>query len=218
VSDVEAAVDHVRAKLAVRPQTWMKYRTLVQKAERKKSSAQFADALEQALAEAGVYFYCERGRLRDCSLDETLSLSTTKIWEPGLPFADHRELGDFIKRHYRLLPPFRRCRTAEREKALVDDRGRVIVDLYLTEPKGVVVCELEYDSGRFEPASQIKRYIHAAQADEATGSNRAVRGVVITGAPNPEQEEELSEFGAASGVQVDWYYYRLTLELERSPR
>lgn len=216
MSDVEAVLHQVTQRLARKPRTWLKYRTILSWADRKKNSPQFAAALEEALAAAGIHVCAERGSFAYCTPSDTVTVSYSQIWEPGLPFEDHRELGKFIERHFKALPPFRRCNRAVAERRMPYGDSHVVVDLYLTEPRGVVVCELEYDDGRYEPSSQIRRYIDAALAEEADGSRRAVRGVVITGAPNPDQEKEVSEFAQKEGVSVDWYYYRLSLDLQRA--
>ena len=49
------------------------------------------------------------------------------------------------------------------------------------------------------------------------GRPKAVRGVVITGAPNPAQEAEVADWSKKSGFRVEWYYYRLGLDLEAAP-
>lgn len=210
---LEEVVERLTAQLAERERSHVKFRTLVALAGQKRKSALLVDRLEQALAEAQIFHYPLS--LKNCQLEDTILVSVKPFRERGLPFANEAELSEFIVRHYRSLPPFARCTSVVREQRW----GDVRLDLVFRERGGgYVVCELEHGAGRFETASQLKRYIEAVHASLLSrGRTARVRGVVVTGKENPEQEAEMAQWSLESGFPVNWYYYRLTLELEPAP-
>ena len=94
--------------------------------------------------------------------------------------------------------------------------GDIKIDLWFRERGGGrVVCETERKTGGYETGSQIRRYLEiVAEQDLREGRSRPLRGVVITGAPNPAQQAEIAEWSLLSGIPVDGFYYRLSFDLE----
>jgi hypothetical protein len=205
----DPVVEKVRKQLQHRDRAWVKLSTLVTAAGQKKGSVKLLTEIEQALEEAGIYH--SPSDLLTCPAGETVFISTQPFHETGLPFQSEKELSEFIARHYRLLQPFRHCTSVVREFRLPGLKA----DLMFREANGGrIVCELERGTGRYEPGSQIIGYVEAAQkwAETMTPPPR-IRGVVITGAPNPRQEAIVAQWCQHSGQDITWYYYRLGLEL-----
>ena len=210
---LRTVVERLTAQLGKRERSHVKFRTLVTLAGQKRKSGLLVERLETALSEARIFHYPPS--LKNCQLSDTVLVSIKPFRDPGLPFATERELADFVARHYQKLEPFARCTSVVREQIW----GDVRVDLAFRERGGgYVVCELEHGTGRYETASQIRRYIEEVHARLLQrGRNGRVRGVVITGKENPEQEAEISQWSQESGFSVAWYYYRLSLDLEPAP-
>jgi hypothetical protein len=211
---VELVIQRLKEQLNQRERSHVKFRTLVTLAGQKKKSVLLVDKLERAMAEAGVFHF--PASLKDCQLSDTVLVSVKPFRDPGLPVDDEGELVKLIVRHYRLLAPFSRCTSVQPQRPC---GAGLKIDLCFRERGGgYVVCELEKGSGRFETASQIKTYIEALHAELiAKGGKASVRGVVITGEENPAQEAEIAEWCQETRFKVDWYYYRLSLELEPAP-
>ena len=214
MSRTDPIVAQLRKQLEAGGRAWVRKKTLVELAGQKKASPPLLVEIEQALEKAGIYH--SPGDLGSCRPTDTVFVSTEPFYDRGLPFSDERHLSDFIARHYRLLPPFRHCTSVKQEHRIRDLR----IDLFFREADGDrIVCELEHSTGRHEAGSQIRSYVEAARTWAETAPGRpGIRGVVITGAPNPRQETMLAEWCEKSGEKVTWYYYRLGLELTASER
>jgi hypothetical protein len=207
---VDRAIKQLSRQLTDRERSWVKMGTLIALSGRKRASPALTTELKGAIAAANIFHL--PADLENCRPDDTVLISTTPFRDPGLRFQDESELAEFVVRHFRRLAPFARCTRVVREELW----GDVKVDLCFRERKGVVVCELEHSTGRYETASQIRRYVEAVQA-KVDGTGKAVRGVVVTGAPNPAEEAEVAQWSKESGCRVEWYYYRLALDLEAAP-
>jgi hypothetical protein len=204
-------VAQLRKQLEPDGRSWVKLNTLVERAGRERGSPELRAQIQQALAEAGIYH--APIDLQSCPSDDTVLISTTPIYDRGLPFQNEKELSVFIARHYRLLRPFRHCTSVEREFRL----GNLKADLFLREANGDrIVCELEHSTGGWETGSQIIGYVEAAQKwakEQAMTRTPEIRGVVITGAPNPGQEAMVADWCKRHSETISWYYYKLELEL-----
>lgn len=214
---IDEVIEYLEAQLAARPRSWIKVRTLPGLAGKKKLSAMLIDALQAALATAEIHHWPRD--LRSCLPTDTLFISKSPIRDLGLPFGDERELATFVQRYYRHLEPFARCTSVVREERYPYEDSYLRVDLCFRDYNGDrIVCELEHGTGHYETGSQISRYIEAVEASRGgrqTPPN--VRGVVITGQPNADQEAEVARWSRENGVPVDWFYYRMDFDLTRAP-
>jgi hypothetical protein len=213
LAKTDEVIKHLQPKLDERGSTWVRLSTLAQRAGQKKVTIPLIEELEAALKAAGIHH--SPSDLRICSPSDTVLVSRSPFHDKGLPFDSERLLAEFIERHYRMLTPFSRCRSVKREAVV----GDVRIDLLFREVDGGrVVCELEHGTGRYETGSQIRRYMDAVRVSFATRAKPPrVRGVVITGEPNKAQEDMVARWCQKDGVTVDWYYYRLGLELTPAP-
>lgn len=210
---VGRAIERISEQLAHQERSHIKFRTLVTLVGHKKTSASLVETLEKAIAEAGFFHF--PATLKNCQLKDTVLISVKPFRDPGLPFADEGEVAEFLVRHYKLLAPFSRCTSVVRERRC----GKIRIDLCFRERGGgYVVCELKHGSGRFEIATQIETYIEELNSELVNkGQKPSIRGVVVTGKENPNEEAKVAEWSQKSGFPVDWYYYRLSLELEAAP-
>jgi hypothetical protein len=208
-------VAELHARLAERGRTWVKFSTLVDLADRKRANEELIEEIEAALEVEKIHH--SPTDLRICAASDTVLLSSEPFHDGGLPFGNERELSEFIERHYRLLPPFVLCRRVDHQVQV--EGGDVRIDLLFKEKDGsLIVCELEHGDGRFETGSQIRRYIKAVRDSFTPGEKQPkIRGVVITGEPNKDQEDEVARWCQEDGVKIDWYYYRLGLALTSAP-
>lgn len=214
MAKTDLVVAELRRRLQQDGRASVKLKTMVNLAGQQKRSPKLLTEIGLALEEAGIY-HSPRDLL-NCPIDDRVLISSEPLYDTGLPFGSERLLSEFIARHFRLLPPFRHCTSVEPEFRIGDLR----VDLVFREANGDrIFCELELGDGKFEAGAQIISYVRAGRAWAQTQPSRpGIRGVVITGAPNPGQETMVAEWCRSSGEDITWFYYRLGLELTASER
>ena len=212
MAGTDRVVAQLHKQLEADGRSWVRMKTLVTLAGRKRRSPELLAQIEQALEEAGIYH--APADLVSCPMAGTVLVSRDPIYDRGIPFQNEKELSLFIARHYRLIPPFRHCTSVTREARL----GSLKADLLFREANGDrIVCELEHSTGGWETGSQIIGYVEAARTSvKAMRRPPDIRGVVITGAPNPGQEAMVAEWCKTSGASITWYYYKLEFNLAPS--
>lgn len=210
-------VERIAARLGNRRRTWLKAGTLAEMAGRKNLTDSFLAQVADVLALASIHHH--PAVLTHCRPTDTILLSTDPIHDPGLPFESERRLSRFVMRHYRQLEPFSDCTSVRAEVPYPYSPHGVRIDLLFRDKgRDYIVCELEHGDGGLETGSQITLYMEAVLDSLPPGADVRVRGVVVSGAPNERQLHLIEKWLADHpDQQIDWYTYRLALDLEAQP-